>query len=309
MNSSWHGPICSADENRRTTILRSCTDSLATMSSRPPSNGSSPTMPIVNGAVVLSNASAGHSTNFVKLNRNAALRSYSCVSRPPASGAALDTLAVSARASGAASARVQRQADQARRGRTPAGRSPAFAARMRWLRSVLTKSPPARGAPSEPLRRRRPAHRPPLPAGREAAEDAARHLLRLAELRVLRSDQVLPDRRQLPAPDRPRETRVEPDVARNARRGKPVDVAAGDVPLPVRRQVDHRLQHRLVVRIVAEAGQHGIQNVVTGPAPQILADPRVAAAHPPPLGRLVHAREFRAPRLSRGAVLDRVRER
>src|ERR1051326_2414606 len=80
MNKMWQTAASRTVRQCRTTILRSRTVSFATISSKLFPNGSSPSTPITNGAFSSEKASAGHSTNCAKLNRNAAFRSYSRVS-------------------------------------------------------------------------------------------------------------------------------------------------------------------------------------------------------------------------------------
>src|SRR5579884_976911 len=62
---------------RRTTTFRPLTVSPSTIWSRTGPNGSGAATQIASGESALANEAGGHSTNFVKFSRNAALTSYS----------------------------------------------------------------------------------------------------------------------------------------------------------------------------------------------------------------------------------------
>src|SRR5581483_7540400 len=78
MKSTWQPVLSSALVRRRTTRVRLSTLSPRTVSSRYPSNGSSPRMQIAIGLPASGNERSGQSTNCVKLNRNTAFTWYSC---------------------------------------------------------------------------------------------------------------------------------------------------------------------------------------------------------------------------------------
>src|ERR1700753_4073926 len=179
----------------RSSMLRErCTESgrlwivsCATVSSSTAPNGSSPSTPIVIGAVVLANACDGHSTNCRKLNRKAALMRYSAAA------------ATCPFAAGPAGRSASRSATANPTVRIPNDR-PRAAVPECWIKVSFSGS----------TRRKRDARG-------DAAGDLVRQSGR-AELHVIAIAKILADQRELPAIEMPRQLRVEREVGGNSRR-------------------------------------------------------------------------------------------